>query len=156
SRGRREDGPGAGIAAWLGVGRKLRGDRLQIQPVLLSLPKNAQDAMRQTPRGQPRIRILLEEQPGWVWLHVQDFGPGMTPEAQERLFEPFYTSKADGLGLGLSICKGIVETHGGQLLGRRAANAPHPECGPDAPGMIFSLSLPYHEHYTNTVDISGG
>lgn len=155
-RGMQRHTPDIDIVDCLEFGRKLQVDGLQIQQVLLNLLKNAQDAMRHTPRGQQRIRILLEEQPGWVWLHVQDFGPGMTPEAQERLFEPFYTSKADGLGLGLSICKGIVEAHGGQLLGRRAANAPHPECGPDAPGMIFSLSLPYHEHNTKTVDISGG
>lgn len=64
---------------------------------------------------------------------MRDYGIGMSDAQLQRLFEPFYTTKDEGLGLGLSICKSIAEAHGGQLQGQRPA---------DGPGMVFSLSLP--------------
>lgn len=121
----------------LPAGSRVNIDALQIQQILLNFFKNSQDAMRTLPMAQQRIRITLEEDEGWAWLHVRDFGSGMDDLALKHLFEPFHTTKEDGLGLGLSICKGIAEAHGGQLLARS------PDHGP---GMIFSLSLPLHEH----------
>lgn len=142
----------------LAPGRRVRVDALQIQQILLNFFKNAQDAMRAMPVTEQIIQITLEEEAGWAWLHVRDFGPGMDDRALKRLFEPFYTTKEDGLGLGLSICKSIAEAHGGQLRGRRAdprrTDFPEEQAGGGArggasraglahgPGMIFSLSLP--------------
>ncbi len=129
----------------LSAQRRVEIDALQIQQILMNFFKNAQDAMRALPIEQQRIQVTLNEDGRWVWLHVRDFGPGMDAQALEYLFEPFYTTKEDGLGLGLSICKGIAEAHGGQLLGRAA---------PEGPGMIFSLSLPLYEHDTKPGDLS--
>jgi len=138
----------------LAVNRQVHVDALQIQQVLLNFLKNAQDAMRAIPFELQGITLTLEEQSGWVWVHVRDFGPGMADDALARLFEPFYTTKEDGLGLGLSICKGIIEAHGGQLHGRRAARQSASADLSSISGMIFSLSLPLHEHDTAPDDLS--
>lgn len=146
--------PAIQIEDTLATGRSVHVDALQIQQVLLNVLKNAQDAMRATPVEQQRIVLTLEEEPGWVWLHVRDFGPGMSEAALSHLFEPFYTTKEDGLGLGLSICKGIIEAHGGQLQGRRAGHE-KTDAGLALPsGMIFSLSLPLHEYDTESGNLS--
>lgn len=120
----------------LPAGLKFRLDPLQIQQILLNFFKNAQDAMLGVPAARQRIDIRLEAEPGWAWIHVRDYGAGMDDHALGHLFEPFYTTKEDGLGIGLSICKSIAEAHGGRLQGARAAAGP---------GMVFSLSLPIHE-----------
>lgn len=112
---------------------RVNADSLQIQQILLNFFKNSQDAMQGLPLPSQIIRVTLQADDGWAWIHVRDIGAGMSDEALQRLFEPFYTTKEDGLGLGLSICKRIAEAHGGQLQGGRA---------PDGKGMIFSLSLP--------------
>ena len=112
---------------------RVQADPLQIQQILLNFFKNAQDAMQTVPPGEQHIRIELEQTDGWAWIHVRDYGIGMSDAQLQRLFEPFYTTKDEGLGLGLSICKSIAEAHGGQLQGQRPA---------DGPGMVFSLSLP--------------
>lgn len=117
-------------------GLRVHVDSLQIQQILLNFFKNAQDAMQALPLAAQAVYVTLEARDGWAWIHVRDVGAGMSDEALEHLFEPFYTSKEDGLGLGLSICKRIAEAHGGQLQGGRA---------PDGDGMIFSLSLPCSE-----------
>ncbi|NLC35725.1 MAG: sensor histidine kinase, partial [Alcaligenaceae bacterium] len=131
----------------LPAGQQVQVDALQIQQILLNFFKNAQDAMRASPAGQQLIQVILNKDDDWVWLHVRDFGPGMDAQALASLFQPFYTTKEDGLGLGLSICKGIVEAHGGQLRGQRPAQGP---------GMIFSLSLPLHEHNAKPENLSAG
>ncbi len=113
---------------------RVNADSLQIQQILLNFFKNAQDAMQGLPLGSQAIHVTLEASDGWAWIHVRDVGAGMSDAALQHLFEPFYTTKEDGLGLGLSICKRIAEAHGGQMQGGRA---------PDGNGMIFSLSLPY-------------
>ncbi|WP_218953233.1 sensor histidine kinase [Parapusillimonas granuli] len=148
--------PGIQVVDKLAPGSKVKADALQIQQVLLNFFKNAQDAMRALPPDQQRITLVLRQEQGWVWLHVRDFGTGMEDAALAHLFEPFYTTREDGLGLGLSICKGIVEAHGGQLLGSRADREPTDADLPRGPGMIFSLSLPLHEHDAKLGHLSAG
>jgi len=146
-KGMQRHAPEIDIVDNLPADRRVDVDALQLQQILLNFFKNAQDAMRALPAAQQSIRVTLEEEDGWAWLHVRDFGSGMEAAALEQLFEPFYTTKGEGLGLGLSICKGIAEAHGGQLLARRST---------DGPGMIFSLSLPLYEHPAKPVDLSAG
>lgn len=105
-------------------------DPLQIQQVLLNLYKNAWDAQAITESKDP-IEVGLYTQDGKCVVTVRDHGPGLTQEFKARIFEPFFTTKPEGLGLGLSICKTIIEAHGGEL---HAADA--------EPGLMFSLTLP--------------
>jgi PAS domain S-box-containing protein len=94
----------------------IRGDRVQLQQVILNLILNAVQAMS---RVTERTRELLigtgQEASGAVLVTVQDSGPGFTPESFDRLFDPFYTTKAEGMGMGLSICRSIVDAHGGRI-----------------------------------------
>lgn len=114
--------------------RTLLADPLQIQEVLLNLLKNALDAQRTAGRNDAPIEITLAPEAGThVAISVRDRGTGLTPEEQARLFEPFFTTKADGMGLGLSICKTIVETHGGTLQSLNPA---------EGPGLILQFTLP--------------
>ncbi|HVO84458.1 MAG TPA: PAS domain S-box protein, partial [Syntrophobacteria bacterium] len=92
------------------------GDRVQLQQVLLNLVLNAADAMAD---GEPAYRKLIirteRDDEGKVRVAVRDFGPGLDGQNLHRIFEPFYTTKPEGLGMGLAICRSIVEAHGGQL-----------------------------------------
>ncbi len=110
-------------------------DRLQVEQVLLNLMKNAYDAMRSVPAPQRRIRISCRREDGHFRVEVSDNGEGLENGAATRLFEPFHTTKAEGLGLGLAICKRVIEAHGGQIAAR--PNAP-------APGLTVSFTLPRH------------
>jgi two-component system sensor histidine kinase TtrS len=112
-------------------------DASQIQQVMLNLIKNAIDAGRDLPAARQGIHIVIEAAGNRLVVHVIDRGTGISPEQRAHLFEPFFTTKQEGLGLGLSICKTIVEAHGGRLWAEPNA---------DAPGMCFSVSLPCHEH----------
>jgi two-component system, LuxR family, sensor histidine kinase TtrS len=112
-------------------------DGAQIQQVLLNLIKNAIDASRDLPAKRQGVRILLEAKDKRLLIHVIDRGGGLSDAQQAHLFEPFFTTKQDGLGLGLPICKTIVEAHSGRLWAEPNA---------DGPGMRFSVSLPCHEH----------
>jgi len=110
----------------------IRGDRVQLQQVILNLIINAIEAM--TGVAGPRellIRTAPSESDG-VSVAVQDTGPGLAPAALNHAFEAFYTTKPDGLGIGLSICCSIVEAHGGKLA--VTANVPH--------GTVFQFTLP--------------
>ena len=89
-------------------------DRVQIQQVLINLMRNAMEAMEGAPRRQLEVRTALVD-PQTVEVTVSDTGCGITPQVRERLFEAFNTSKAAGMGLGLSICRTIVEAHGGRI-----------------------------------------
>jgi PAS domain S-box-containing protein len=94
----------------------IRGDRVQLQQVILNLILNAVQAMSGVTE---RTRELLigtgQEASGAVLVTVQDSGPGFTPESFDRLFDSFYTTKAEGMGMGLSICRSIVDAHGGRI-----------------------------------------
>jgi two-component system, LuxR family, sensor histidine kinase TtrS len=111
-------------------------DAAQIQQVLLNLVKNALDATRDLPPERRAVDIIVEHAEQRVHVHVRDRGPGMAPAERARLFQPFFTTKPDGLGLGLPICKTIIEAHGGRLWA---------EANEAGPGMTFSFSLPCHE-----------
>ena len=109
------------------------GDRVQLQQVVLNLMINAIQAMSATTDGPRHLTISTREaESGGLLVLVQDSGPGLAPEALERVFEPFHTTKPGGLGLGLSICRSIIEAHGGRLWA--SPNEPR--------GAIFQFSLP--------------
>lgn len=111
----------------------VRCDVVQIQQVLLNLVRNAIDAMRDD-EGQRRTIVIRTDagDDGMVGIEVADTGPGLEPEHEFRLFTPFHTTKPDGLGLGLSISRSLVESHGGELQYR--PNAPR--------GAVFRFTLP--------------
>lgn len=111
-------------------------DPLQIQQVLLNLLKNGLDAMQELPAEARRLHIALAREGDTLRVDVRDVGRGLAPEARDRLFESFFTTKPDGLGLGLSICATIVEAHGGRL------SAQAPAAGA---GMVFTFTLPCHD-----------
>ena len=93
-----------------------RGDSVQLQQVLLNLVMNAMDAMTSTPPAQRSILISTrEEQAGRVDVRVKDQGHGIPPKVNGHLFEPFYTTKDHGLGLGLALCSTIIQAHQGKL-----------------------------------------
>jgi two-component system sensor kinase FixL len=89
-------------------------DKVQIQQVALNLIRNAMDAMAETSGGELSIRARKTDAQT-VTISVSDTGPGISAETLERLFQPFYTTKANGMGVGLSICRTIVEAHGGRI-----------------------------------------
>ena len=94
---------------------RVPGDPVQLQQVLINLVVNAIEAMR-TSTGRPReLHIRLEKNAHGILVQVQDSGPGIAPELADRIFEPFFTTKTEGIGMGLSISRSIIESHGGQL-----------------------------------------
>jgi two-component system sensor histidine kinase TtrS len=115
---------------------RVLADGPQIQQVLLNLFKNAVDAGRNLSPERQGIRVMVEAVDNWVHFHVIDEGCGLEASQLAHLFEPFFTTKPDGLGLGLPICKTIIEAHGGRLWAQPNA---------DGPGMCFSFSLPCHD-----------
>ncbi len=108
----------------------LMADPILIEQVLINLMKNGIDAMEQQPRGELTLTVTAAD--GQVRFAVADQGPGLRPDMQHRLFEPFFTTKPDGMGIGLNICRSIVESHGGRLWAD--ANEPH--------GCVFQFVLP--------------
>jgi PAS domain S-box-containing protein len=92
------------------------GDRVQLQQVLLNLVMNACDAMNELPASQRRLMIdTRKDADGNVEIIVSDCGPGFSADRLQRVFEPFRTTKRDGLGLGLPICRSIITAHGGRI-----------------------------------------
>lgn len=128
--------PEVSIDNRLTANRTILADAPQLQQVLLNLIKNAIDAGRDLAPERQQIQLIIEPVEHWVQLHVIDHGAGLDPAQLPHLFEPFFTTKPDGLGLGLPICKTIIEAHGGRLWAEPNA---------DGPGMRFSFSLPCHE-----------
>lgn len=99
--------------------RDVLADRVQLQQVVVNLVRNAMEAMEAMPWRELRVGAAREG--GMVRVHVIDSGPGVSPDVAERLFEPFVTDKPSGMGVGLSISRGIVEGHGGRLWFERAS-----------------------------------
>ncbi len=91
------------------------GSRVALQQVLLNLLLNAANAIQDSQAPNREIRIKLGESHGGAEVEVRDFGPGIAEEVRKRLFEPFATTREDGLGMGLAICRRIVEAQGGRL-----------------------------------------
>jgi signal transduction histidine kinase len=113
---------------------EISGDRVQLQQALLNLIVNAIEAMGAV-KERPRrllIRSARQEEPFGVMVTVQDSGVGLDPHMQNRVFDAFFTTKPQGLGMGLSICRTIISTHRGRLSAR--SNADH--------GATFEFTLP--------------
>ena len=114
----------------------IRGDRIQLQQIVLNLIMNAVEAMSDGSKGSRDLLIsTAEDISKRVLVAVRDSGPGLNPDSLERLFDPFYTTKPGGMGMGLSICRSIIEVHGGRVWA--AANVPQ--------GASFYFSLPAHD-----------
>jgi PAS domain S-box-containing protein len=97
-------------------GRPVMGDRVQLQQVLLNLIMNGVEAMRgMTERTRELTVSSMPAEPSHVLVAVEDTGPGLDPAIPQRIFEPLFTTKPDGMGMGLSICRSIIESHGGRL-----------------------------------------
>jgi signal transduction histidine kinase len=94
---------------------RVQGDRVQLQQVLLNLIINAIEAMREVVEQKRELLISARNESDGVSVEVRDSGPGLAPADFERVFEAFYTTKPGGLGLGLSICRSIIEAHNGRL-----------------------------------------
>jgi len=90
-------------------------DEIQIQQILVNLVKNSLDAIAESGRMDGQVDIVVEPEQDELAISVLDNGSGVSEESRPHLFEPFYTSKAKGVGLGLSICKHIAVAHGGSL-----------------------------------------
>jgi two-component system, LuxR family, sensor kinase FixL len=105
-------------------------DRIQIGQVVINLVRNAAEAMESSEDRE--LIVSTHCAAGAVDIVVSDSGPGLAPEIAGRLFEPFVTSKPTGLGLGLSICRELIEAHGGQLSAAPRATG----------GMAFTIRLP--------------
>ena len=106
-------------------------DRIQIQQVLVNLIRNAIEAMSESTRRELVVATAPRDA-DWVEIRVTDTGPGLAPVIREKLFQPFLTTKAGGMGVGLSICRSIVEAHGGDLVAGNNAGG----------GATFTLTLP--------------
>jgi signal transduction histidine kinase len=119
----------------------IQGDRVELQQVMLNLIINAVEAMSGVSEGSRELLVDTGTAGSdGVLVVVRDSGPGLAPAGLERLFDAFYTTKPSGLGMGLSICRSIVEAHGGRLWA--TANVPH--------GAIFQFTLPAQPDGGNT------
>ncbi len=108
----------------------VEGDTRRLRQVLINLVSNALQAMRAV--DPPRLSLTLRTEPGFAAVEVRDAGPGIAPENLPRLFEPLWSTRAEGVGMGLALSREIAEAHGGTLW---AANAP-------GGGAVFTLRLP--------------
>jgi signal transduction histidine kinase len=117
----------------------VQGDRIQLQQVILNLIVNAVEAMSGASEGARELLISTgKDAPNAVLVAVRDSGSGLDPEDLDRLFDAFYTTKPSGTGMGLSICRSIIEAHGGRIWA--TANVPQ--------GAIFEFTLPVGENCT--------
>ena len=111
----------------------IQGDRVQLQQVIINLIINAIEAMGGVGKGSRALLIsTAQEASGGVRVSVQDSGPGLDVEGLDRLFDAFYTTKPGGMGMGLSICRSIIEAHGGRIWA----------CRNVGPGATFQFTLP--------------
>jgi signal transduction histidine kinase len=110
----------------------VQGDRVQLQQVVLNLVLNAVEAMGPVELGARELLITTEQDHTGVLVAVRDSGLGIEPDHLERVFQAFYTTKPSGIGMGLSICRSIIDAHGGRLWAE--ANEPR--------GSVFQFTLP--------------
>lgn len=114
----------------------VKGDRTQLQQVILNLILNAIEAMVSSDEEMRELRITTQrEVAGGVLVTISDSGPGVDPKDLEQVFQAFYTTKAKGMGMGLAICRSMVEAHGGRMWA--SAN--------EAGGAVFQFSLPLEQ-----------
>jgi signal transduction histidine kinase len=112
--------------------RLVEGDRVQLQQVILNLILNAVEAIEAVEMGQRELLISTQQDGTEIVVAVRDTGPGIDPKQLERVFEAFYTTKPSGTGMGLSICRSIIDAHGGRLWAE--PNEPR--------GAVFQFTLP--------------
>lgn len=122
----------------------IRGDSTQLQQVVLNLVMNAVEAMASAAASVRRLTVSAEIRDGDALVTVADTGPGLGAEDPDRLFEAFFSTKTEGIGMGLSICRSIIEAHGGRIWASKNG----------ARGGVFSFTLPLAEGYG--VDVSNG
>jgi two-component system sensor histidine kinase DctS len=112
-------------------------DRTMVEQVLLNLARNGMQAMDRPDIRRRVLTLGVRRAPAdarWLVFSVADLGPGIAPEVAEQLFTPFFTTKAEGMGLGLSLCRTVIEQHGGNLAFEPAG----------AQGTVFTFTLPAH------------
>ena len=137
---------GVSLQTQLATGLPLiEGDRIQLQQVILNLILNAVEAMSGIDNGTREVRISTGREASNAVVTVRDFGPGLDPQSVDRLFEAFYTTKPGGLGMGLAICRSIVQTHGGRLWA--SANEPR--------GAVLQFTLPLERDETGPAEHAG-
>jgi signal transduction histidine kinase len=111
---------------------RIHGDRVQLQQVMLNLIVNAIQATSGVAEDRRDVLISSDATDECALVGVRDTGPGLRPESLPHLFEPFYTTKPDGMGMGLSICRSIIEAHGGRLWAG----------GHTSQGAFFQFTIP--------------
>jgi PAS domain S-box-containing protein len=114
------------------------GDNTQLQQVVLNLIMNAVEAMAGMPASPRRLTVRAETRDGDALVTVADTGPGLGPDDADRVFEAFFSTKAEGIGMGLSICHSIIDAHGGRIWAANDATR----------GSVFSFTLPLAEGYS--------
>jgi signal transduction histidine kinase len=113
--------------------RPVFGNRIQLQQVMLNLFSNAIEAMDAVAAGIRQLRVTSTSfAPDSVLITVADTGPGLSPKDINRIFDPFFTTKPQGMGMGLSICRSLIEAHNGQLSARSGGKQ----------GAVFEITLP--------------
>jgi two-component system, LuxR family, sensor histidine kinase DctS len=115
----------------------IKADRLMLEQVLLNLIRNGMEAMANTPEGHRKLQIRISQEDAQLRISVADQGCGIAPEVREKLFTAFFTTKPEGMGVGLSICRSIIEFHRGRLW---AEDNPLSATGN---GTIFAFTLPF-------------
>ena len=115
-----------------GMRPELMADQVMLEQVLLNLMRNGIEAMSDIPADRRRLTIKLSQVDNQMEIRVVDRGAGISPEVAEKLFTPLFSTKADGMGMGLNICRSIIEFHHGRLW---------VEANPEG-GSIFVITLP--------------
>jgi C4-dicarboxylate-specific signal transduction histidine kinase len=123
----------------------VQGDRVQLQQVLLNLILNAAEAMGSVEEGVRELLISTEQDHADALVAVRDSGPGIDPAHLDRVFDAFYTTKSSGTGMGLSICRSIIEAHGGKLWAE--ANEPR--------GVVFQFTVPGAKREITGTNVGG-
>jgi C4-dicarboxylate-specific signal transduction histidine kinase len=103
--------------------------------VLLNIIMNGSEAMSGTPPGQRKLILRTQRKDHSLWVTTRDFGPGIDKGDLDRIFQPFFTTKGTGLGMGLAVCRTIVEIHGGHIWAENNSNG----------GATFFIELPIYE-----------